>query len=286
MAICLVLFNPVNSKRMLMNYHYIVHEFKLQNFPIFTLELIYTDRKPQIVDAIHVKSNSIMFHKENMCRVLEKHIPSKFTKLAFLDADIVFKDKEWYSKVSNLLESYDVVQPFETCHWLDLTYKKIQKSKQTVLLMKKSIMDWDYHPGFAWCFRREWYNKFGFFDTAIGNGGDTYSAAAWLKLEYTKGFTISKNEVVTFKEFYDNMKSPKLTYLEKSDIYHLYHGSLKNRNYCFRSAIFKDDIGDGLTYTNSYGIYEWKDPEKWNPLFLKYFDERNDDDISCTCDND
>ena len=123
MAICFVLFNPAQTKRILMNYLYVKNILELQDLPVFTLELVYKGRKPELPDAFHVEAESFMFHKENLCRILETKIPCQYTKLAFLDADVYFTDKTWYTNVSALLNTYDVVQPFERAHWLDLTYK-------------------------------------------------------------------------------------------------------------------------------------------------------------------
>jgi len=283
MAICFVLFNPANSKRMLMNYHYIVNEFKLQHFPMFTLELVYPDRSPQIADAIHVKGKSYMFSKENMYRILEKYIPPKFTKLAFLDSDVMFKDKDWYSKTSRLLNSHDIVQPFETCNWLDLTYRETIQSRQSFVLLKTKIIDWNYHPGFAWCFRRDWYRKFGFFDLALGGSGDCASAIAWLKLNYNPGVTHSESITEAFTEFFNKCPALRITNLKDSVLYHLYHGARKNRQYVDRKKIF-DGCPDirKMIVTNSHGVYEWNDKyrDTMNKQFLKYFTERHDDDLS------
>lgn len=284
MAICFVLFNPANSKRMLMNYHYVVNEFKLQKFPIFTLELLYSGRTPQIADAIHVKSNSIMFHKENMCRVLEKYIPPKFTKLTFLDADLVFKDKEWYSKTSKLLDTYDVVQPFETCNWLDLTYKNILETKRSFAFITTSTINWDFHPGFVWCFKRDWYNKFGFFDKAISGGGDLLSSIGWLKLKHEKLTHLTYKLGDIYNEFFTSCPKPKVTYLKGSTIFHLYHGSKRNRKYVERTKKILANYPSvsSMLVTNSNGIYEWNDTHRHtlNKRFLQYFEEREDDDLS------
>ena len=84
MAILLVIFNPSMSKRIIMNYLYTVEQFYLQGLPTYTLELVYEGRKPELAaspSVFHVKTNSYMFHKENMIRVLEKKIPQKYQKL-------------------------------------------------------------------------------------------------------------------------------------------------------------------------------------------------------------
>jgi hypothetical protein len=88
LAVCFVYFNIAHSKRILMNYLYTVNKLKVVNIPYFTLELVYDT--PEISDAIRIQSSSAAFHKERLCSVLENHIPATYTKLLFLDADIVF----------------------------------------------------------------------------------------------------------------------------------------------------------------------------------------------------
>jgi len=41
----------------------------------------------------------------------------------------------------------------------------------------------------------------------------------------------------------------------------------------------KQDIME-LTHINADGLIEWNDPEYWNMQFLKYFNSRDDDDLS------
>lgn len=281
MAICLVVFNPSKTKRILMNYLYTKNQFVLQKLPVFTIELVYEGRQPEIPDAIHVSSNSIMFHKENLYRILETHIPKKYKKLAFLDCDLLFSEPTWYQKVSKLLNEYDVVQPFETAHWMDLTYTQIELSRKTVLEMKKPIWDFAYHPGFAWCMTREWYNYSGFFDYAISGSGDTLSSAAWLKKKFPPGFQSLPKAIRHEYSKFLNKSCPKITYLKGVDVFHLYHGSRDNRQYSVRHKLLevKQEITE-LTRFNSDGVLEWKHPEKWNPDFIEYFETRKDDSLS------
>jgi len=290
MAICLVVFNPANSKRILMNYHYVVNEFKLQGLPVFSLELVYENRQPQIADAFHVYAKSYMFHKENLCRLLEKRIPETYTKLAFIDADVIFKDKQWYSKVSQLLETHDVVQPFETVNLLDLTYRKVLVSKYGILKVVETFKQIQSanagEPGFVWCFRRDWYNRVGFFDDNPIGGGDSLFIGKCLNLNHAPLDIDGINILINSKySAYKKLENPKITYLKDSIIFHLYHGSRKNRQYWHRNFIFKNNTKsfDELSYINEYGVYEWKEPDIWNPKFLQYFLERYDDDLSCEC---
>lgn len=281
MAICLVIFNPVQSKRILMNYLYTVNQFKLQKLPVFTLELVFKDREPEIHDAFHVRCDSFMFHKERMCRILETKIPSKYKKLLFIDGDVIFNNTTWYSDISKLLDTHDVVQPFEKCEWLDLTYTNVTLERKTVLQMKESVWNYNYHPGFGWAFRREWYRKTGFFDWAISGSGDTLSSAAWMGKTFPKVF---KSLPTSLKPAYSEFTSkpvPRITYYLNGKIQHLYHGSKTNRQYVERHKIIdsESDIRKLITI-NKDGVYEWIDKAKWNPMFLDYFQSRLDDDVS------
>jgi hypothetical protein len=281
MAICIAIFNPTKTKRIIMNYNYMVNILKMRGFPVYTIELVFGNECPEIPDSYVVRGNSHMFHKERLYRVIEKRVPSKYKKLAFLDGDILFDDKDWYYKASKLLDHHDVVHPFSTCHWLDLTYTQKTLTRQSVLFIKSPLYSTNFHPGFAWCFRREWYNKIGTFDWAVSGSGDTISAIGWLKKDIPKHFkSIPASLKIEFDKFFA-LPSPRITYLE-GEVSHLYHGAKANRQYVERHKMLeiKQSISDILS-VNSYGVYEWRDPTM-NAQFLRYFKNRFDDDLSET----
>ncbi len=264
-----------------MNYFYVKNIFERQGYPIFTIELVYEGRTPEVPDAIHVSTSSFMFHKENLYRVLETKIPCQYTKLAFLDADVYFTDKTWYEKTSKLLNTHDIVQPFERAHWLDLTYKKTLLTRKSVVCNEKKMWDFSFHPGFAWCMTRKWYKQAGFFDYAVSGSGDTLSSAAWLKKVFPEKFqSLPQPLKRAYSEFCSEV-TPKVTYLKDVDLYHLYHGSRENRQYAERHKMLdiKGDIEDYIE-TNKEGIWEWKDTKRWNFMYLDYFKKRDDDSLS------
>lgn len=278
MAIGLVFFNPAGSKRMVMNYLYVWNLLKTLELPVFAMELVFDDAKPEIKKAFHVRGNSHMFHKERLCRLLEQRIPRKYTKLLFLDADIVFGGDTWYEEISELLNSNDVVHPFTRAHWLDLTYTNVELTRETVVNMTGRMWDFKYHPGFAWAFRREWYRKVGFFDWAVTGSGDTLSSAKWLNKAFPEKFKSLPTAMKRAYTAYRNLESPTIASRE-GDVFHLYHGSRKNRQYSERHHLLdvNEDIQD-MIVLNKDGVYEWKDP-KWNLVMHAYFKNREDDDV-------
>lgn len=283
MALCFVFFNPANSKRMIMNYLYVSNVYKNAGLPVYTIELTFPGQEHVIPDAVHVRSKSFMFHKERLCRMLEREIPRKYTKLVFLDADILFDQSSWYKTVSKLLDTHDVVQPFEFAHWMDLSYTTTTLTRETAVKMKNPKWDFTYHPGFAWAFRRSWYRDVGFFDWAVTGSGDTLSVAAWMGKEFPEKF---KSLPLAMKKEYEQfLKRPKPTigYAEGIHVRHLYHGSRKNRQYAERHAMM--DVPRPIRSLIKYnwcGAYEWTDTNVWNPVFLDYFTQRQDDDVDVT----
>lgn len=279
MAIAFVFFNPAESKRLLMNYLYVANLYKSFGWPVYTLELVFGNRNPEILDAFHVRGNSYMFHKERLCRLLEQRIPKRYTKIVFLDADIIFENTKWYEETSTLLNTYDVVQPFEKAHWMDLTYTTVELTRECVVKTPGVQWDFKYHPGFAWAFKREWYKQYGFFDWAVSGSGDTLSSAAWLHKQFPANFNSLPTPLKqTYKQF-ASMPLPKVTYRKDGEVYHLYHGSRKNRQYAERHKMLNiTETIEDMIRINKDGVYEWKDP-LWNPIFLSYFQNRFDDDI-------
>jgi hypothetical protein len=272
MAVCLVYFNFCKSKRLLMNYLFTVEKLKTSNIPYFTLELYFD--KPEIHGAFHLRGKSALFHKERLCRILEKMVPEKYDKIVFIDADIIFRNARWYNEVSEMLTRFQVVQPFERCAWMDSTYKTCLLERQCVMKMQSSTYDTKYHPGFAWAFQREWFQKNGFYDYAITGSGDTLSAAAWLNVDFPPNY-LQPALRPSYDLYRKNITIPSMSYAT-GVVEHLWHGTRENRQYVNRHKILEgvDDVrniltGDVLEVTDSAVRIKMED----------YFRMRDDDGI-------
>jgi len=277
MAVGLVFFNPAKSKRMLMNYFYTIEKLKLAGIPYYTMELVYNRQEPEIADAFHVYAKSVMFHKENLCTLLEAKIPWYYSKVLFLDADLIFGNPDWYSEVSSALSDHDVVQPFTTAVWLDITYTKATQIRESVIYMdKKNTFDHKLHPGFAWGFRRSWFRKVGFFEYGVTGSGDTLSAAAWLGVKFPP--TYLKPALAPAYEAFDKLPKPRIT-CTSGPIFHLWHGTHVNRKYVDRHAVL-DGIPDirKIMRPNWTGVWEFS-TKGLSEKLSAYFNERVDDGV-------
>lgn len=288
MAVLLAFFNPCNSKRMLMNFLYTYNTLKTAGVPVYAIECLFPNQTPSIgFDDIRlVRSDSYFFYKEALFRLLETTIPAQYTKLLFLDADLYYTEQNWYDVISHSLNTHEVVQPYKTLNYLDLTYKNIIHSRPSFVVEaeKESAI------GMAWAMTREYYNRCGFFDYCLTGNGDTVSA-----IHFTNRPFGDKNDVLlrlhkeTHAEYIQKPKPRSVGYCDMT-INHLYHGALQNRQYWQRNFLF-DDLQEDVVHhiiTNDYGLFEWKSPqmkEKWNKVIHKYFMDRDDDgmydDINC-----
>ena len=283
LAVGLVYFNASKSKRLLMNYLYVAEKLKVSNIPFFTLEMYKEDETPEIKDAFHVKTDFLLFQKERLCHLLEKQIPKSYSKLLFLDSDLIFENPDWYNELSLKLDTFQIVQPFSMGVWLDITYTQIVKQRIPIIFYNKFgkiSMDGGiggYHPGFAWAFQRQWFQNYGFVQHGILGDGDTLSSTVWLDYNDFEYADFIKPSIEEFKK---TMKEkPSICFLEGS-IYHLWHGDNKKRQYKSRREIFKGikDVRD-IIYTQSNGLFALKD-DKLKGKIRRYFMKRDDDGLS------
>jgi hypothetical protein len=282
LAVGLVYFNAAKSKRLLMNYLYAVEKLKIAGIPNFTIEMY--EESPELSAAtVYVKTDFTLFQKERLCQLLEKQIPKSFTKVLFMDCDLIFENPNWYNELSEKLDSSNIVQPFSKGVWLDITYKNIVKERTPITFFQKLGKIpvegglGGYHPGFAWGFQRAWYKKVGFFQYAILGDGDSISSTVWL--DY-KDFNY-RNFIRPALEIYRKsiVEKPSVCFLE-GEIYHLWHGDAAKRQYSKRREIFKSvkDVRDILRVATN-GLFELKN-DALKSKIRKYFKNRDDDGLA------
>jgi hypothetical protein len=96
----------------------------MAKIPYFSAEMVIGDQPPMLASpTLRFHSKSALFYKEALWNRLETVIPEQYTKICFLDSDIVFDRPDWLDAISELLDTYSLVHPFTTMHYLDLEYK-------------------------------------------------------------------------------------------------------------------------------------------------------------------
>lgn len=279
LAVIIPFFNPTQSIRIIQNVLLTTNLMRAVGIPVFVAELMTGDDVavfPEGPNNFLFRSASYMFYKENLFACVEKRLDTSYTKLLLLDSDILFEMPDWYDQLSVALESKEVIQPFESAHWLAADFRP-STSKQSVLV-KHGV---NTHSGFAWAFRRDWYAIAGICEHALVGGGDS--------LFCVRLSTGSIPQRLYRHEFsaLPRIPTPAMGFL-KQKVYHLFHGPLVKRQYDSRYEPFLKylqrkglvKISD-LVLRREDGILEWLPAyrDELNILMLRYFQERNDDAI-------
>ena len=278
-ALILVFFNPSGSFRIQQNLLYVKHQLEVASIPFFIGELVYNDSAPFLDSekdkrVFTYRTSSYMFSKENIINcVLENTNIKAYTKYIIMDCDVVFEIPDWIDTISNTLDSYDVIQPFQFVHQLDISFKS-SAVKQSIIA--DPIHG---HTGYVWAFRKDWIESMGgLYMYALIGGGDKCLAY----MAGVHGVSIPKPYI---EDIPNKNTTTRCTFLPYT-IWHLPHGNLKNRKYIERAdLLLQTMIRLGIhklhnaVNVNTQGIFEWKPEFKidLNTLMLNYFNSREDD---------
>lgn len=294
-AVLLAFYNPVPFKRILKNIRYIMKCLRDVGIPYFVAECVFEGRRPQLPDAdLHVRSNSFMFYKEQLLNLLERKVPAKYTKLVFLDADILFDAPDWLNQISVKLNVVDILQPFQEACWLTPDNTRIRNKKYSYgyaivnKLAGKPGELHSYHPGFAWAMRRDVFRAIGGFypRSIVGNGDMMFTLnlfADAVPEVFRRDHNVPDCIVEGWEAYHARFKAvgPSVGFLALKAL-HLFHGLTEQRQYKTRYK----DVGDYLkgdwseiVELNADGLTEFRGPAaaEASAAVQDYFRRRNED---------
>jgi hypothetical protein len=177
MVVVIPFFNPVQYNRISQNLITVKHWMDQARIPYYIGEIAHGSApflfKPDH-NILQFRSDSILFHKENLIDIIEKSLPAVYKKICILDADILFDTPTWYKQTSQVLDSVQICQPFKTAVWTHPDFTEFRRRTNCLSTDAKEI-DWPTeHPGFAWAFQRSWYRDFPYRHIRFCTiGGDT-----------------------------------------------------------------------------------------------------------------
>jgi hypothetical protein len=295
MAVVMVMFNACDSARIIQNWLFVWNRLIAAEIPVFGVELLYPWQKPALADAfktLTVRSDSIMFHKEKLVERLLKEVPATYTKICYMDCDIIFHRADWYDAVTTELDRVSVVQPFSRCYWLgpDLRTSLVSHPSATADLDKiraaheSGVSDkLSGYPGFAMAMRRGVPH----FPWAIVGGGDAifFRSVTGLASDLGKG-RIRTLMSAAWTSWITSCSGNSMGMVDMS-ISHMWHGPLSGRQYYDRYKNFTEavpasvsDIRE-LVVENNDGVWAWRPEYRnvMNKMMLHYFASRSDDSV-------
>ena len=294
-AVAIAFFSPCNFQRPRENILRVTEKLVRAKYPVIVVEAVYPDMPPLVLPTevnhqkIDVSWQSVLFIKENLYNIALKN--TTYPKLVFMDGDIEFSDPYWFNKTALLLDTHDLMQPYEKCYWLDKTNTNFTREKSNCIqsiVEKKPLCGVTQHPGFAWAARRDFLEHVGGFCYwhPLG-GGDTALWYTLLQDDAIAGLLAHCMRVndyfadtLMYKAYRARVQNfaPRITYLAGNIIQHFWHGTADNRQYITRNLRYMPDSvgGNYPLQVNAQGVLEWTQPE-YVEMALAYFKSRKED---------
>lgn len=292
-------FNPARYKSLLKNHHIFAENLKRQGVNLLTVEMAFGDAEFEIStthNVLQLRGNSIMWQKERLINYAVSNLPSQCKYFAWLDCDVLFSDDNWAESAVERLKKHQMVQLYKKVFYLPPGHTSYQGQHevcaQSVFWQAMIHKNWLQRrinkelpfstPGFAWGAQRSFFSDIGLYDKNIIGSGDTFIVDcclnSWEIHGYAKKFNNAMKVDMARWQAEFNKKPLTIDYLPV-DIYHLWHGSLKNRRYMDRHEIIaKYDYDPRNDIVLKNNVYEWNSEKPGlHEDIRQYFFDRQED---------
>ena len=264
----------------------------------YMVEAAFGDREHEIaLDVPHhlkVRTNSEIWCKENLINLGVRHLlPRDWKYVAWIDADVVFRDPNWAQETLHQLQHWSVVQPWQNCVDLEYgggignTYTSFGALHQAgVRKQRHSLEEYKYgHSGFAWAARRDfWEQSGGLPDFAILGSGDHHAAWGMVgDIDSTIHRKMHPNFFRLLHEWQD--RTVRVTHKQvgftQGRIEHNFHGLKANRRYRERWQILIDHHFDPVKdlVHDSQGLIQLVGKPDLEQAIRRYNRERKEDSL-------
>jgi hypothetical protein len=254
LCVIICLFNLGRSRDKLRNFSLSHSLFRTSGIPLIVVECAFgTD--PWILDssaeAIQLRASAALWQKERLINCAFARVPDKCTKVAWIDADILFQNSDWAVRASEFLDDLAVVQLADRIIRLPrgcAAYAgsgEVWESFGAVYVKHPNAMllgDFGCHghTGFGWAARRSVLDQVGLYDACIAGGGDHVMAHAfcgdWESLCLTHMMAPSghwyRHAVAWATKVYPLVRA-RLGVVEGAAL-HLWHGDIASRHHVLR----------------------------------------------------
>ncbi len=298
-------FNPQGYRRKLHNYHTFRHRLEV---PLLTVELSYGPHFALASDdadsLVQVSGRDVMWQKKRLLNLALAALPDACHAVAWLDCDIVFARRDWAQKALERLERFSLVQLFAQAHHLsrESETSEINLVKTTAgecsfasfFMQNQGVPEvfraqaggrcGSVAPGIAWAARRSLLERHGFYDACILGGGDTaFAHAACGSWEGPiRAWPMNEKQAEHYRNwaepFYADVRGD-IAHLD-GDLFHLWHGDLRQRRYRERHRkllSFAYDPKTDLALDES-GCWRWNSAKPELHRYVEqYFALRNED---------
>ncbi len=172
---------------------FMAHMALTPNIKFYMVETAYGDRQHELTSStnpqhLQLRTNSEIWIKESMINLGVRYLlPKDWRYLAWIDADVEFRNPNWVQEALHELQHFEVIQPWQSCSDLGF-HGNIVNSYQSYGTLRQAgvrIQKWKGEPypyghsGYAWaCTRAFWERVGGLMDFCPLGSADHHMAFA------------------------------------------------------------------------------------------------------------
>ena len=255
------IYNPIRWESRIRLYHEFKRHMLDAGVQLTVVECAFGERPFELDDRdprvthIGVRARTLAWNKENLVNIGMQRLPKDAKYIAWIDADVTFRNSSWASDTVHALQQYPIVQPWSCA--LDLgpdgepmfvkgthlqtSFAKVWHETGSIdgwLSQRsgKSPMDYSYpHPGYAWAARRDALESMGGLIEASGLGAGDHQMAMGVIGHIEKAVHGSTNPVYqhmirSYGERAYAVTGGNLGYV-RGVLEHSFHGAKDKRKY-------------------------------------------------------
>lgn len=226
------------------------------------------------------RTRTELWHKERMLNRLIQELPADWEYVAWVDADVQFARPDWALETVHRLQHHDAVQMFSHCQNLDSYYDVLDNKPprpgfayawseglQPELAENERgyySKGWQLgHPGFAFAFRRDAFERLGgFLDVAALGSGDFFmclALAGQLEGHLRAGMSAGyREQLLLWADRARRHVRRNMGYVPGL-LLHAFHGARRDRRYNERAEILDRWAFDPEfdLKPDSQGLWQW-----------------------------
>jgi hypothetical protein len=292
-------FNSHNYASKRRGFELFRHSMERSGVPLFIGECAFGEDEfelPPSSSVFQFRCRDVMWQKERLLNLTIDRVPDRYTKIAWVDADVLFTNPRWIAEASERLDDLPVVQLFS--HAVRLRPREMSYcgggersrgfcfTRSALPALSRLRYHIHGHTGFAWAVDRQLVSDLGLYDAAIGGSADHLMAHAFggdfatpcLQLVFDGGSGYLDHFRRWAEAAWERVGG-RLGYVNGAAL-HLWHGETVNRGYVRRYRQLTGLGYDPAVHLRGEpgGLWAWSDEgaflAKWA---TRYFRDRRED---------
>lgn len=296
-------FNPAGYRNKKENFDRFVQGLGSAADRLLVVEMAPTQGAFELHDlprVVRIRGDAVMWQKERMLNIGIEHLPASCTKVAWLDADLLFDDPQWLERTSEALDEYAVVQPFEECirlgrgqreHVPGQEDKPLTESFAAAFVRDPNLAARENylhhgHTGFAWAARRSVLESGGLYDACLTGSADHLMAHAFAGTLNSDCISRLIGRDSPFADHFARWAAEVDEVVQGNlgcvggRVLHLWHGDSTDRRYFQRNLEFQafDFDPERHIRLSESGLWEWAEaPPAMRDWCAEWFGSRKEE---------